>query len=170
MTISHGWFNFFKVMVWNRTVLLKNSFVSTKHWRVMEGSILSSGVKYIGDTAHGGRSHDFIITTYTNERNFPRIFNSQYLSWKQFCIYLFNWIIYIIHNEMKHKQHWFHHVFLCFHLVCCRWLFLCKWGYDDIKHFLLILQEQICSLHMPKSPFRCIHPQSSVGWSEFLLN
>lgn len=71
--ISHGWFSFFKVMVWNRTVLLKNSFISTKHWRVMEGSIWLSGVKYIGDTAHGGRSHDFIITTYTNERNFPRI-------------------------------------------------------------------------------------------------
>lgn len=71
---------------------------------------------------------------------------------------------------MKHKQHRFHHVFLCFHLVCCLWLFLCKWGYDDIKHFLLIFQEQICSLHMPQSPFCCIPPWSSVGWWEFLLN
>lgn len=58
----------------------------------------------------------------------------------------------------------------CLRSLCCIWLFLCKWGYDDIKHFLLIFQEQICSLHMPPSSFSCIHPQSSVGWSEFFLN
>lgn len=103
-------------------------------------------------------------------KEFSRDNNLQYINSKQFCIYLFNWIIYVIHNEMKHKQHRFHHVFLCFHLVCCLWLFLCKWGYDDIKHFLLIFQEQICSLHMPQSPFCCIPPWSSVGWWEFLLN
>lgn len=96
--------------------------------------------------------------------------NSRYIHLMQFYNYLFNWIIYVIHHEMKLKQHWLQHVFFCFHSLCCLWLFLCKWGYDDIKHFLLIFQEQICSLHMPPSSFSCIHPQSSVGWSEFFLN